>query len=101
MRRGKPPVTWRWTIPGGAQEIDETVREGALRELKEETAIDAEIIGLIDVVDAINRDDDGRVRIADPVTMMQAGGLADDPVLVKVSAEAEARLKRVAQALRA
>jgi len=40
-------------------------------------------------------------RIVDPVAMMQAGDLAGDPVLVKVSAEAEARLKRVAQALRA
>jgi len=40
------------------------------------------------------------VRIVDPAAMMQAGGLADDPVLQEVGAEAEARLKRVAEALR-
>ena len=40
------------------------------------------------------------VRIVDPAAMMQAGGLAGDPVLEEVGAEAEARLKRVAEALR-
>jgi len=40
------------------------------------------------------------VRIVDPAAMMQAGGLADDPVLQEVGAEAETRLKRVAEALR-
>lgn len=39
------------------------------------------------------------VRIADPVAMMQAGGLAGDPVLEQVGGEAERRLKRVAAAL--
>jgi uncharacterized protein (DUF302 family) len=36
------------------------------------------------------------VRIADPAAMMQAGGLAGDPVLEEVGAEAERRLQRVA-----
>ena len=40
------------------------------------------------------------VRIADPAAMMQAGGLAGDPVLQEVGGEAEQRLKRVAEALR-
>ena len=40
------------------------------------------------------------VRIADPVAMMRAGGLAGDPVLEEVGGEAERRLKRVAAALR-
>jgi len=39
------------------------------------------------------------VRIVDPAAMMQAGGLAGDPVLQEVGAEAETRLKRVAEAL--
>lgn len=39
------------------------------------------------------------VRIADPVAMMQAGGLAGDPVLEQVGGEADRRLKRVAAAL--
>ncbi len=46
-------------------------------------------------------DDGGTlVRIVDPAAMMQAGGFAGDPTLKEVGAEAEVRLKRVAEALR-
>jgi len=39
------------------------------------------------------------VRILDPAAMMKAGGFGDDPVLIEVGSEAEARLKRVAAGL--
>lgn len=61
-QRGTSPVRHRWSIPGGAQEVGETVHEAARRELMEETNLSADIIGLVDVVDAITRDDDGKVR---------------------------------------
>ncbi len=61
-QRGKPPREIFWSIPGGAQELDETVREAGLREVKEETDLEVEILGLIDVVDSITRDPDGRVE---------------------------------------
>lgn len=62
IRRAKPPVSDNWSIPGGAQEIGETVREAARREVAEETGIGIEIVGLIDVVDGITRDDEGRAK---------------------------------------
>ena len=62
VKRAKPPVSDNWSIPGGAQEIGETVRDAALRELHEETGLEARIAGLIDVVDGITRDDAGGVR---------------------------------------
>jgi uncharacterized protein (DUF302 family) len=40
------------------------------------------------------------VRIVDPAAMMQAGGFDSDPALAEVGSEAEARLKRVAAALK-
>ena len=39
------------------------------------------------------------VRIVDPAAMMQAGGLAGDPVMEEVGTEAGVRLRRVADAL--
>lgn len=53
IRRGTPPMQDRWSIPGGRIEWGERATEAALRELKEETACTAELVGLIDVVDAV------------------------------------------------
>ena len=46
---------------GGGQELGETTRAAALRELKEETGVDAELIGLLDVIDTV-RDEEGRIQ---------------------------------------
>ena len=53
IRRGTPPKQGEWSIPGGRIEPGERAKDAALRELKEETGVDAEIEGLIDVVDAV------------------------------------------------
>lgn len=53
IRRGTPPKQGEWSLPGGRVEPGEPVRDAALRELKEETGVDAVLIDLIDVVDAI------------------------------------------------
>lgn len=89
VRRGKPPVRHAWSIPGGAQELDETVRETALRELKEETDIDADLIGLIDVVDSITRDDDGRVQFHYTLVDFAAEWRAGEPTAASDVAAAQ------------
>lgn len=53
IRRGKPPLAGSWSIPGGRIEPGEPARGAALRELKEEAGVTADLVGLIDVVDAI------------------------------------------------
>jgi 8-oxo-dGTP diphosphatase len=53
IRRGAAPFENQWSLPGGRIEWGETARAAALRELKEETGCDAELIGLVDVVDAV------------------------------------------------
>ena len=63
IQRGKPPRAGAWSLPGGRQELGETTREAGVREVLEETGVKIEIKDLIDVVDTINRDDSGRVRM--------------------------------------
>jgi 8-oxo-dGTP diphosphatase len=53
VRRGAPPLEDAWSLPGGRLEWGERAVDAALRELKEETGCSAELIGLIDVVDAV------------------------------------------------
>ncbi|MEM0986328.1 MAG: NUDIX hydrolase [Pseudomonadota bacterium] len=54
VRRAKPPRKGRWSLPGGHLEWGETAAGGAQRELAEETGVEAEGLGLIDVVDVIS-----------------------------------------------
>lgn len=53
VRRGAPPLENAWSLPGGRIEWGERAADAALRELHEETGCRAELIGLIDVVDAV------------------------------------------------
>lgn len=62
VRRGKPPRAGEWSLPGGAQNLGETVFRAAVREVREETGLPIEVTGLIDVIDLIDRDDTGQVR---------------------------------------
>ena len=80
VKRAKPPIRWEWSIPGGGQELGETTRETALRELKEETNIDARLIGLVDVVDSIIRDDAGRIQFHYTLADFAAEWVAGEPV---------------------
>ncbi|MBM3515914.1 MAG: NUDIX domain-containing protein, partial [Alphaproteobacteria bacterium] len=62
IRRGKEPRRGEWSIPGGTQELGETVRETAVREVMEETGVSISNLRLLDVVDAFGRHPDGRLR---------------------------------------
>jgi len=62
VRRANPPMPGRWGFPGGVLELGETVAQGAMRELFEETGVVAEPLGPLTVIDTIDRDDEERVR---------------------------------------
>lgn len=62
VRRANPPLPGRWGFPGGVLELGETVAEGAMRELEEETGVKSEAGGPLTVIDTIDCDNNGRVR---------------------------------------
>jgi 8-oxo-dGTP diphosphatase len=57
IRRGKPPLSGGWSLPGGRIEWGERAADAALRELVEETGVEAELTGLLDVVDGVFGED--------------------------------------------
>ena len=61
IRRGTEPMKGRWSLPGGLLELGEPLAAGAAREVKEETGLEVEVLGLVEVLDRIYREDD-RVR---------------------------------------
>lgn len=83
IRRGKPPRQGEWSIPGGRQEPGETVAHAALRELAEETGVEARLLGLIDVVDHIS--DHGHLVLID----FAAHWISGEPVAGDDAVEAD------------
>ena len=62
IRRGRPPRIGQWSLPGGAQQLGETLAEAVTREILEETGLVVEQLQFLTTVDLIDREPDGRVR---------------------------------------
>jgi 8-oxo-dGTP diphosphatase len=64
VRRGTEPARGEWSIPGGLLEVGETLAEGVVRELREETGLTVRVLELIEALDRIFMDsqEDQRAR---------------------------------------
>lgn len=60
-KRANTKAFGMWSLPGGHIEYGEPVKTAALRELEEETGIEARIVRLLDCIDVINKNRDGLV----------------------------------------
>jgi mutator protein MutT len=81
-RRGNEPMKGHWTLPGGLLELGETLSDGVMREVREETGLTVEVLQLIELLDRIHRlkeDQGARVRyhyvIADYLCRVTGGPL--------------------------
>jgi ADP-ribose pyrophosphatase YjhB (NUDIX family) len=61
IRRGKAPERGAWALPGGSQELGETVEQAARRELREETGLECDELTLVGAADSIHYDAEGRI----------------------------------------
>lgn len=63
VRRGQEPLKGEWSLPGGALELGETLQQGVVREVLEETGLVVDPSGIIEILDRITPDEtSGRVR---------------------------------------
>jgi len=61
-KRKNEPGKGKWSIPGGIAELGEDTEQTAIREVKEETNLTVEKPGLIDVVNDVELDKNGKVK---------------------------------------
>lgn len=82
VRRGNEPFKGCWALPGGFMEMDETIEQCVVRELREETGLHAtvEMLRLVGVFSVPGRDPRGRtvtaayaLSLPDAVSKAKAG----------------------------
>ncbi|MBL8645457.1 MAG: NUDIX hydrolase [Rhodospirillaceae bacterium] len=89
IRRGQPPREGEWSIPGGHQELGETVRETAVREVLEETGLTIANLRLVDVVDAFGKHPDGSLGTQWTLVDFRADWVSGEPKAGGDAAEAK------------
>jgi 8-oxo-dGTP diphosphatase len=95
VRRGKPPLMGKWSLPGGLVELGETTREAVQREIAEECGLTVRVGEVAGILDRVVRDAEGRIRyhwvLVDYVASVESGTLcaasdADEAAWVEVDA---------------
>ncbi|MHA1902750.1 MAG: NUDIX domain-containing protein [Candidatus Thorarchaeota archaeon] len=81
-RRNKPPYKGLWNILSGVIKTGETQEEAIVREVREETGINTDVIRFVDTTDVIITDSDDRIEYHFIVNVYLLRASADDVHLV-------------------
>ncbi len=81
VRRARKPALNLYTMPGGVVEAGETLAEAVAREVREETALQIEVLTLAGHREAVMRDAQGRVERHFVIMCFAARWVSGEPVL--------------------
>jgi 8-oxo-dGTP diphosphatase len=62
VKRGHEPLKGHWSVPGGAVDVGELLQDAVAREVREETSLEVRVGPVVEVLERIRRDSDGRVE---------------------------------------
>lgn len=60
VERGRAPLKGYWSLPGGLVETGERLEEAIRREIREETGLEVNLLGVVEIFERIMRDHAGR-----------------------------------------
>lgn len=87
-KRGNEPGKGKWTIPGGLVDLGENILHAVIREAKEETCLTVADPQLLDVVDTVSYDAEGKILyhyvIVDYFVKVKGGDLKADSDVVEL-----------------
>ena len=89
VERGREPLKGYWSLPGGVVETGESLADGIVREVREETGLIVETVSMFEIFERIMRDEAGLVEyhyvLVDYICRVTGGELAagDDVSRVK------------------
>lgn len=83
IQRDKTPFECMWAFPGGFVDMDETLEQAALRELKEETRIEGIELKQFKAYSAIDRDPRGRT-----ISVVFTGKVSSTKIFMKAADDA-------------
>jgi 8-oxo-dGTP diphosphatase len=81
VRRARKPALNLYTMPGGVVEAGETLTEAVAREVREETALQIEVLSLAGHREAVMRDKEGRVERHFVIMCFAARWISGKPLL--------------------
>lgn len=76
IQRDRPPFAGKYALPGGFVELGESVESAAVREAREETGLEIELLGLVGIYSDPARDPRGHVVSAAFLAMGRGSLLA-------------------------
>jgi len=79
IKRGKSPAKGEWSLPGGAQELGETIEETARREVREETGCEIGSLTFLGAFDSMERDDAGKLLYHFTLIDFEANWISGEP----------------------
>jgi len=88
VRRARAPALGIYTLPGGVVELGETLAEAIVREVREETALAIEPVGLAGFRETVARDADNCVERHFVILCFAAHWVGGEPVLNEELSEA-------------
>ena len=112
VQRGSEPRRGEWTVPGGLLELGETLRAGTEREVLEETNLIVKAGPVLDVLDSIYPDAQGRTEyhyvlidflcelISDPAELKPASDISDARWITPAELDATPLIGFTAQVIR-